>query len=386
MRSRTALIQEVSTDEDILYIGLDLGRRRWKMSLNDGGQKIKSKWVKPRNWEEFEEYIRWAADYFELDGSFSVVSCYEAGQDAFWPHRWLSKQGLLNLVVDPGSLREPKNGRRAKTDRTDAERLVRDLSRWWDGDVDVFNRVAIPDPEDEDIRRMYRERQRLLKEKNGHLSRMRQLLQTQGLTEPPAFEGVEFVDWLDEAETPDGRRLGANLKAELRREQKRLQLAELQLEELKEQRNAYLSGGGDAETIEKVRRLTALRGIGVKTAWALVVEMYGWREFQNRREVGAYVGLDGQRHDSGGRDSDQGITGKGNNRLRRLSTQMARNWLRWQPESYLAEWARENHSDGDGGVTQCGIIALARKLLNRLRIVAHGGDMPWGAEWDLPDI
>ena len=158
------------------------------------------------------------------------------------------------------------------------------------------------------------------------------------------------------------------------------------LEELCDQRDAYLSGDGEEEKIERVRRLTMIRGIGVTTAWALVVEMFGWREFRNRRELGAYVGLDGRRDDSGERRQDHGITGKGNARIRRLSIQVAHNWLHWQSESELAQWAREKFPDGSGGVTKCGIVALARKVLNRLRIFAHGGEPPWGAKVRTPAI
>lgn len=384
MEPQAALASKISKEDGVLYTSLDVHRRRWKLAMNDGSSKVKTKWVRPGDAEQFEERIQWAGDYFDLADEFVVVCCYEAGGDGFWIHRWLKDEGIWNLVVDPGSLRERKNGPRAKTDRLDAERLVRELYRYIDGDVDVFNPIRVPDPEDEDTRRMFRERQRLLKEKNAHLNRMRSLLETQGLKEAPALDSVEFVEWLEQVETPDGRKLGESLKAELRREQQRLQLAKMHLDKLKEQRNAYLSGEGDDEKIELVRRLTMLRGVGVTTAWALVVEMFGWRSFQNRREVGAYVGLDGRRADSGEKDNDHGITGKGNRRIRRLAIQIAHNWLHWQQTSELAEWARQKFSNGDGGVSRRGIVALARKLLNRLRIFAHGGEPPWGAKVTTP--
>lgn len=384
MRSQAALADYISGEASVLYTGIDVGRRRWRVGFHAGDSKVKSKWVRPGDPDHLEERIEWAAEYFDLDEEFVVISCYEAGGDGFWIHRWLEEQGIVNLVVDPGSLRERKNGRRAKTDRTDAQRLVRELYRYLDGDLDALQPVHVPDPEDEDARRMFRERQRLLKEKNGHRDRIRKLLQTQGLEAPSCLIGEEFVEWLDQATTPDGRRLGESLIAELRRESQRLQLAEMHLEQLRDQRDAYLEGGGAADKIQLVERLTMLRGVGTTTAWALVVEMFGWRRFRNRRQVGAYVGLDGQRADSGDRQADHGITGKGNRRIRRLSIQLAHNWLHWQSGSHLAEWARDNFGGSDGGVSQRGIVALARKLLNRLRIFAHGGEAPWGARLTAP--
>lgn len=386
MESQAALTDDITNDDEVLYIGIDVGRRRWRVAMNDGSQKVKSKWVRPYDLDQLEERIDWAAEYFDLADEFVVLTCYEAGGQGFTIHRWLEEQNIHNLVVDPGSLLERKNGPRAKTDRIDAERLVRGLDRYTDGDVDCFNPIRVPDPQDEDARRMFRERQRLTKEKTGHINRIRKLLKTQGIEDVPPLASVEFVDWLEEVETPDGRKLGESLCAELRREQKRLQLVEVQLDQLEAQRDEYLSGTGDDQKIELVRRLTMFRGIGVTTAWALVVEMFGWRSFNNRREVGAYVGLDGQRDDSGDRESDRGITGKGNRRIRRIAIQMAHNWLHWQSESHLAEWARDNFGNGDGGVTQCGVVALARKLLNRLRVFAHGDEPPWGATLSAPAI
>ena len=386
MRSQATLAKELSSEDGVLYMAVDVGRARWKVAFHDGGPEVESKWIQATDFEKLEERIEEAGERFGLADGFVVVSCYEAGQDGFWIHRRLEGDGIINVVVDPGSVRSRKDGARAKTDRVDAERLVRELYRYVDGDVDALGVVHVPDPEDEDTRRMFRERQRLLKEKNAHRNRIRNLLQTRGLEEPPGLLGEEFLDWLEEVDPPDGEPVGESLRRELEREQKRLQLVEMQLEELCDQRDAYLSGDGEEEKIERVRRLTMIRGIGVTTAWALVVEMFGWREFRNRRELGAYVGLDGRRDDSGERRQDHGITGKGNARIRRLSIQVAHNWLHWQSESELAQWAREKFPDGSGGVTKCGIVALARKVLNRLRIFAHGGEPPWGAKVRAPAI
>ena len=386
MRSQAALAKEISKEDGVLYMALDVGRARWKVALHAGGADVRTKWVQAGDFDKLEERIEEAGEQFGLADGFVVVSCYEAGRDGFWIHRRLDQEGLINVVVDPGSVRTRKNGPRAKTDRTDAERLARELYRYVDGDREALGVVHVPDPEDEDTRRMFRERQRLLKEKTAHRNRIQNILETQGLKEPPDLMSTQFIDWLDEVETPEGRELGESLRGELKRTRERLQLVELHLEQLREQRDRYLSGDGDEDKIELVKRLTMIRGIGVVTAWGLVVEMFGWRQFQNRRQLGAYVGLDGRRDDSGDREMDYGITGKGNARMRKLAIQLAYNWLHWQPESHLAEWARENFPDGDGTVTHCGVVALARKLLNRLRIFAHGGEPPWGAKVQSPAV
>ncbi len=380
MRSRAALLEQFSTEDPILYIGYDIGGTRWKMALTDGEEKIKTKWMAAGDFDERDRWIEWAIDYFDLPaGRVEVVSCYEAGRQGFWIHRCFEADGHHNLVVDPGSLREPKKGRRAKTDRTDAKRLVQELVRWCDGDQSAFSVVNVPSAAYEDERLLFREHNRLKTEQQAHTSRIQSYLCTQGISEHPKVSSPEFVGWLDEAKTADGRPLGACLKAMLEREHRRLLEIVDQLTENEAQRDRYLAGEGRDEVIDQAATLTMLKGIGLKTAFALVVEMYGWRNFQNRKEVGAYLGLDGRRDDSGGSENDGPITKKGNRHVRRIIIQLARNWLNFQRNSQLSRWARRRFPNGKGGVAHPGVVALARKLANRLRVFVHQGEVPHNA-------
>jgi len=60
----------------------------------------------------------------QLAADAPVRSCYEAGRDGFWLHRWLAAHGITNLVVDPASIEVNRRARRAKTDRLDADKLL----------------------------------------------------------------------------------------------------------------------------------------------------------------------------------------------------------------------------------------------------------------------
>ena len=92
-----------------------------------------------------------------------VVSCYEAGYDGFWLDRLLRRHGIENHIVDPSSIEVNRRARRAKTDRLDAEGLVRTLMRWWHGDRQACHMVRVPSVAEEDAKRPSRERQRLVK-------------------------------------------------------------------------------------------------------------------------------------------------------------------------------------------------------------------------------
>ena len=102
-------------------------------------------------------------------GPVQVVSCYEAGYDGFWLHRFLAAHRIINHVLDAASLLVNRKARRAKTDRLDAEKLVRVLMAYWRGEPKVCSIVRPPSVEDEDAKRLHRERQFLMKERVQHI-------------------------------------------------------------------------------------------------------------------------------------------------------------------------------------------------------------------------
>lgn len=383
MQSQTAAIQKIIKDsdaeKDVIVVALDVDSYRWTFVATDGYSETNAKRVRRGDVNQLEERIEWAAKRFDIQGGYRVVCCYEAGRDGFWIYRKLNQQGILCEVIDPGSLPESKKGRRAKTDKTDAERLAREFRRHLEGLEARLSVVNVPDPEDEDLRERFREEKDLKSDRNRCRNKIRDLLAKHGIEDEAPPTEPDFGEWLEVIETAYDQRLGEATRGRLERLAERLRLIDEQLDEIEEERDAYLSGDGDDEVIEKVRRGTMLRGVGVSTAWGLVVEMFGWREFNNRRELSAYVGIDGKRYDSGGEDKDRGITRQGNRRVRTLAIQLARNWLRWQADSELSQWARRRFGREEGGVSHTGVVALARKLLNRLRVFIHGGEAPWGA-------
>jgi transposase len=387
MTSRTTLESLDTRDRSVLYTALDVGDDDWEMALTAGDGTIRTKTIEAGDFQAFQAHLQWAEEAFELPADVPVACCHEAGRQGFWVHRKLSSMGIASGVVDPGSLSEQKKGDRAKTDRIDAEKLVDELVRWCSGHRDhTLSFVEVPDREDEDLRHLFREEEQLIEEQTERINRIQGLLKTQGIDEFPTAGTDAFEEWLEEeATTANGNELGEHFRNRLRRESERLRRTRRELdEEVVAERSEHLRQTRDSEATEKVQMLTMLRGIGEKTAFAFVVEMFGWRDFENRREVGAYVGLDPQRYDSGNSEQDRSITRQGNDRVRRLAVQMARNWLNFQPDSHLAEWAQERFETNRGGVSNRGVIALARKLLNRLRVYLEEGEPPWGAQMGPP--
>ena len=117
-----------------------------------------------------------------------ILSCYEAGLDGHWLHRWLTAQGVISHVVDPSSIEVSRRARRAKTDRIDLEKLMRVFLAYLRGEPRVCSMLHVPSVEDEDRKRRNRERERLLKERTAHTNRIKALLFGQGIRDVHAAQ------------------------------------------------------------------------------------------------------------------------------------------------------------------------------------------------------
>ena len=307
-----------------------------------------------------------------------VVSCYEAGYDGFWLDRALRARGIANHVLDPASILVSRRAWRVKTDRLDAEGLLRVLMAYWRGDRKICSVVRVPSVAQEDAKRPHRERQRLVKERVGHVNRIKGLLATQGVgpVQPLRRDWEEEIAGLRGG---DGRPLSPHLLAELRRETRRLRLVQAMIADLEAERDAVLEAEAPASSDEaKIVQLAALRGIAAEGATGLVREVYH-RAFDNRRQVGAYVGLTSCPYDSGRMHREQGLSRAGNPRARSLLIQLAWLWLRYQPDSELSKWFRERVGARKGRPRRSAIVALARKLAIALWRYLETGLVPEGA-------
>jgi transposase len=191
--------------------------------------------------------------------------------------------------------------------------------------------VRPPTPEEEDRRRLSRERRVLLKERVQHSNRIKGLLFAQGVT---GYErlGRDHRQRRVGLQTGDGRPLPPHLKAQIDRELDRMEMAVEQIKAIEDElRHAIVA----ADTVTPVpRMLIELKGIGNEFASVLWTECL-YRSFDNRRQVAAYAGLAPTPWQSGSIDREQGVSKAGNPRLRAMLLQLAWLWLRHQPGSVL---------------------------------------------------
>jgi transposase len=128
--SETALQQEHTGEARELYMALELGEKNWKLALSDGARSPSRHTVAAGDTAELLDCITKAKVRCELAKGAKVRSCYEAGRDGFWLHRWLLKSGIDNIVVDSASIEVNRRARRTKTDRLDGDKLLAMLIRY----------------------------------------------------------------------------------------------------------------------------------------------------------------------------------------------------------------------------------------------------------------
>jgi transposase len=306
-----------------------------------------------------------------------ILSCYEAGLDGHWLHRWLTKQGVISDVVEPSSIEVNRRARRAKTDRIDVNKLMRAFLTYLRGEPQVCSMLHVPSVEDEDRKRRTRERDRLQKERTAHSNRIKGLLFGQGIRDVMPLKGG-FIASLETIRTGDDRELPPRLRQEIVREHERLMLVHKQLLALEATSAAELRHAPRGSAAAKINLLIDLRSIGPISGQQLVNEVF-YRSFDNRRQVGAYFGLAGTPYNSGTICREQGISKAGNGRARKVAVELGWLWLRHQPDSELSRWFRQRVGDQKGRIRRIAIVALARKLMVALWRYLTTGVVPKGA-------
>jgi transposase len=359
-----------------LYIAFELSRKKWKLGISDGrSRSVRIVTIAAQDWKAFEREVEKARRHYGLEETTPLRTCYEIGREGFWIHRALIQQDIDNVVVDAASIEVNRRRKRAKTDRMDAEKLVRQLIRYWDGDQRVWSVVRVPDAEAEDARQVHRDMEVLKRERTRHRLRIQSLLFTQGID---IAVNAKFLERLDQLRCWDETPLPERMKARLRREYQRLQIVNADLLSLRKQQENQLKSE-KTPAMNKVTRLEQLRGIGRTSSWVFVMELFGWRHFDNRRQLASAIGITPTPYQSGDSEREQGISRSGNRRIRSLAVEIAWSWLRFQPTSRLSRWYQQRFGAGGPRLRKIGIVAMARRLVIDLWRYLEQGIMPEGA-------
>jgi transposase len=359
-----------------LYLAFELGNKEWKIAMTtrvDQDPLVRT--IPARSLKTLDVEIARAKTHFALSAMAPVRSCYEAGRDGFWLHRYLVSRGIANRIVDSSSIEVNRRRRRTKTDRLDACKLVTMLIRAELGEKKVWSIINVPTLAEEDRRQVHRELMFARRDRGRHTNRIKGLLASHGV---PLARIQELPAHIVAARLWDGNPLPPLLCTRLEREWETVVDYTTRIRSLRKERRDLLKTTDDP-AIAQVRQLNQLLGIGIDSAWLYVMEFFAWRQFRNRRQVGGLSGLTDTHYQSGDLQHEQGISKAGNRWVRALAINTAWAWLRFQPKSALARWYQKKFGKGNSRIRKIGIVALARKLLIAFWRYLDTGLIPEGA-------
>ncbi len=362
----------VSVGETALFVAFELSQREWKLALTSGfGVRPLVRTVAARDLDAVARVVAEGRRALGVAAGAPLVSCYEAGREGFWIHHALVARGWNNRVVDSASIEVSRRRKRAKTDRIDAVKLVTMLVRAWHGERQVWREVRVPSLAAEAQRQVSRERTALVQERTALFNQLHGWLATCGATVPARRE----QDWWTTVRDWAGAPLPAELQARIVRAEVRIALLQEQLAAIDAAQRARVQAAAPDAAL---RRLVRVKGVSTTSASVLVDEGLEWRDFQNRRELGGFLGFTPTPFASGDTQREQGISRAGNARVQATAVQLAWSWIRWQPFSPLTLWFKTRFGTGKRA-RKIGIIAVARKLLILLWRWVRDGVPPEGA-------
>ncbi|MCY3816863.1 MAG: IS110 family transposase [Gammaproteobacteria bacterium] len=380
-------------ENDTLYVAIEISGKSWVIGVKGpASEKIGLHSLGPADKEGLRDLIerQRAKAQQALNREVRVLCCYEAGYEGFWLARWLEQEmSIETVVLDPASLLVNRKAKQRKTDRIDAKKMVRALLAHDRGDSAVLSRVRVPSVEEEDRKRLLRERRRLVKERTSLSNSIKGLLKLQGIYDlNPRTK--EFEETFADTVTAYGSPFPSRARQEIHRLVERLSLVQRQIAEVETERDAVVRQGeaipapvapegSQEKAAAKIATLTQLKGIGANDATLLEHEIF-YRDFRNRRELASWVGLTPAPWASGDTQRDQGIGRDGPAWIRALLIQMAWRWLHHQPDSALSKWFEERTAGARGRIRRVMIVAVARKLLIALWRFSETGLVPTGAK------
>lgn len=208
--SATHGLDATTTASRPLYLAFELGWTSWGLAFSTApAQPPRRVAIPARDLDALRREVLRAKRRFGLGDDVPVRSCYEAGRDGFWLHRWLTSQAVSNLVVDASSIEINRRARRAESDAVDVAKLLAMLMRYHLGERDLWSIVRVPAVDDEDRRQPYRDRLQLVGERTEHSNRIKGLLATLGVD---VLVDEELPGVLDQVQQWDGTTLPAEPK------------------------------------------------------------------------------------------------------------------------------------------------------------------------------
>jgi transposase len=343
---RTKIREKKSFSEENIYIGIDVHKKSWSIT-------ILTDYLEHKTYNQSPD-TRVLTSYLERNfPGGNYLSCYEAGFSGFWLHRQLEECGIKNIVINAADVPSSNKDSQTKTDHVDSRKLAKALR------AKMLTGIFIPERKDQERRSLSRYRLILMRDLRRSKTRIKSLLQYYGIHIPEALDNGSwsnaFVLWL---KTIKMEQVSGDYCLDILIRNYEFNYGQI-LEVGKKLRSIFRE-----EEKEMYNLLKSIPGIGPITAIALISELGPTDRFRKTSQLASFVGLTPRLNNSGERERTSGITYRSNKYLRSLIIEAS--WMAIRKDPALMKYYMGLRSRMIG---QKAIVKVARKLLNRIRFV-----------------
>jgi transposase len=339
----------IPRDYDV-FSGLDVDKRSISVTFTDHDRFLKSLRM-PYSAEHLLNHVR---KHFP---NKKVAFVYEAGPTGYGLYDGIVAQGYPCLIAAPSMI--PKApGQRVKTNRLDSKALSENLRGG------QLKSIHVPSPTYRELRHLTQLRDVLVSELAGMKQRIKSLLLFEGIEFPPAPAGSQWSFLVKDKL----RKLACSGTVRFKLDQLLDSLEFNEKQVLKAIREIRRYCQNDPELSQCMKYLMTLPGIGWITASQLLARIGDWRELNNIRQLGGFLGLVPTEHSTGERTDRGSITRTGDERLRSKLIQAS--WSAIRQDGELREFFRTVCRKHPREIaSRVAIVAVARKLSVRIAVV-----------------
>lgn len=332
-----------------LFIGIDIHKKSWSVSIRTESFDHKT-FSMPPDPDVLYDYV---AAHFP---THEVAMTYEAGCCGFSAARYFLNLGWAVTVVNPADVPRMDKQNYQKTDKIDSRNLCKQLQK------NNLKAIHIPTEEQEQFRSLLRQRTNITKELRRVKSHIKGMLLFHGIKIPPEFDNVnwtiEFKKWLSELKWTStcGK-----------------ESMESKLRTLDFFHSEYLKGGNLLRAHcrqyhnKDYYLLTSIPGIGGFLAAAILSECGDLRRFDNEKQFSSYIGVVPGIFNSGGSESNLGVTPRANTILRPYIIESA--WIAIRKDPEIQAYYKSHF----GKNPKCIIVKVAHKMAKRILSVIKSG-------------
>jgi transposase len=331
-----------------IFAGLDVDKQSIAVTFADHRELVKSLRL-PYSSEHLLSYVR---NHFPKQ---RIAFVYEAGPTGFGLYDDLIAEGHPCLVVAP-SMVPTAPGQRVKTNRLDSKKLSEGLRGG------QLQSIHVPSPVYRELRHLVQLRDTQMRQLTATKCRIKSLLLYQGITFP-AEDGKWSRRVLRELQLLP---CSGAVRFKLDQLMGTLQFHFNSAATVQKEIRRFCQN--DPELRQSIRLLTSIPGIGWIVASHLVARLGDWREINNVRQIGGFLGLVSSEHSTGDHEDRGAITRTGDSRLRNKLIQGAWVAIRRDPE-LRAFYRRIYQRHPKKVAARKAIVAVARKLTTRIYAV-----------------